>query len=295
MINHYLTLLLLSTMILSCEDVIHVDVDGRTEDLVIDAWIDNRPQQQVIALTLSKNLFDTQPSIKVSDAEVMVHNLSTGAMYDFEYHIDNQNYIWQPADSNQIGDVNDIIELTVHHNGETYSSQTTINRVPAIDSIGQEYLENEIFYDDGYYLQFYARDFQGQGDAYWIKAYKNGEYISNTANLNIAFDAGFDAGSRIDGIVFINPIRELINPIGDDDLQIPWEIGEYVNVEIHSLTEEAFTFLDIARDQINNGNNGIFALPQANVKSNIYDSSGKRGLGFFNVAAVSNNEHTVMQ
>ena len=67
----------------------------------------------------------------------------------------------------------------------------------------------------------------------------------------------------------------------------PYNEGDVVRVEIHSISNEAFNFLEVARDQINNGDNGIFSIPLANTRTNITSEEGKAVLGFFNIAAVS--------
>ena len=103
----------------------------------------------------------------------------------------------------------------------------------------------------------------------------------------------FDGGSGVDGIIFIPPIRELTNRIDDDGLQIPYDEGDTVLVEIHSISNAGFQFLETARDQINNGNNGIFSLPQANTRTNVSSEGGLPVVGFFNVAGVSESSRVI--
>lgn len=287
--NIYCILVIMSSLAyISCTDVISIDIEGSEGDLVVDGWIDNRNQAQVIRLSLSQEYFDNTNPPVAQGATVTVVNRTKGINYDFIDINDNGFYTWNPTGTIQsLGDPQDQLLLTIDYNGDQYQSSTQIQRVPVIDSITQEYRENEVFLDDGIYTQFFARDFEGTGDSYWIKSYKNGEYLKDANELNIAFDAGFDAGSQIDGIIFITPIREFINEKDDDGLDVPWEVGDSLTVEIHSLTTDAFNFLEITRDQINNGDNGIFALPLANVRTNITNAQEKRVLGFFNVAAVS--------
>jgi hypothetical protein len=90
---------------------------------------------------------------------------------------------------------------------------------------------------------------------YGRKAYKNGVFLNKPTELNIAYDAAFDAGGGIDGITFITPIRELINRFPDPDTDDDFETAQYVaddqvHVEIHSIINEVFMFLQMARDQI---------------------------------------------
>ncbi len=285
-------LLLLSIIgMYACEDVIDIDVESASGDLVIDAWIDNRNQTQQINLTLAQGYFDnTNPSI-AAGAEVVVNNITKGQSFEFESN--SSYYSWSPQNTEQLGEVGDVLQLFISYEGQEYTAETSIMRVPSVDSITQEFIDDEVFLDDGIYTEFFARDFSGTGDAYWIKTYKNGEFLNDATEINIAFDAGFDAGSMVDGIIFIPPIRDLANELDGDGLPIAWESGEEIRVEIHSLTEPAFNFMEITRDQISNGSNGIFALPLANVRSNIVKSDGSSALGFFNVAAVSSMEKTI--
>ena len=74
----------------------------------------------------------------------------------------------------------------------------------------------------------------------------------------------------------------------------PWQPGDLIRVEIHSISLEAFTFLDIARDQMVNGDNTIFAIPLANTRGNVVNQmTGERALGIFNVANVSAQEREI--
>ena len=137
-------------------------------------------------------------------------------------------------------------------------------------------------------------DFEGDGDTYWIKAYKNGVFLNKPNEMNIAFDAGLSVGSNSDGLIFIPPIRELTNPVPDSigvaDEVSPWAPGDICKVEIHSISNNAFSFMSLVRDQILNGNNGIFGEPLANAQGNVTASDDSSVLGIFNVANVSTLE-----
>jgi cobyrinic acid a,c-diamide synthase len=68
-------------------------------------------------------------------------------------------------------------------------------------------------------------------------------------------------------------------------------VGDSVYVEIHSITPEAFNFLNQVVIQIDRpgGFSELFAAPLANVSTNIsnMNSNGKPVVGFFCVSAVS--------
>jgi hypothetical protein len=168
-----------------------------------------------------------------------------------------------------------------------------MNDVPPIDSITQEFREDEFGSPDGIYAQFFARDLIGEGNTYWIKTYKNGVFLNKPLEINLAYDAGFSAGSAVDGLIFIPPIREAINRVPDEDTDdnsdvAPWAVDDEIKVEIHSISLEAFNFMGTAQRQMINGLNGIFSEPVINTPGNIINTTGsEKILGVFNVAAVS--------
>ncbi|MEE9373007.1 MAG: DUF4249 domain-containing protein [Saprospiraceae bacterium] len=285
-----LPILILSFFFNSCEDVIEIEIANTQSQLVVDAWLTNEDKLQTISLTQSQQYFENTTPIPVIGASVTINN-NNGNSFEFLDDNNDGKYIWEPVMGEFFGSTDDEFILSIAINSELYHGVTKLKRVPIIDSLIQEFRENEIFLDDGIYVEFFARDFSGTGDAYWIRSYKNGNYLGKASELNIAYDSGFDSGSQIDGLIFIPPIREFINEIDDNNIDIPWKVGEVSRVELHSLSLEAFNFLEITRDQINNGSNGIFSIPLANTKSNITNTNANSpALGFFNIAAVSVKE-----
>ena len=275
----------------SCTDVIDIHLNPTESRLVVDAWLNTKPEAQTIRLTRSQSYFDNTFASGIASAEVSVDN-DLGQTFLFTDHGDG-NYIWTPDSTETLGEVGTQFSLRILWDGKQYSANSEIKRVPQIDSIQIEVRKDELGYADGHYAAMFARDFPGTGDTYWIKAYKNGQYLNKPQELNIAYDAAFDAGGEIDGIVFIPPIRELINRYPDpdtgDDFDVPpYAPGDTVHVEIHSITGDAFQFLQTARDQMTNGDNTIFAIPIANTKGNVFnDADGSPVLGYFCVSAVS--------
>ena len=140
--------------------------------------------------------------------------------------------------------------LNVFVDGMRFSGTSIMNPVPPIDSITFQYQEEDFFIAEDYYLaEFVATDLIGVGNTYWIKAWKNGIYLNKPSEINIAYDAGFSAGGNIDGQVFIQPIQELINPFDPDDVdeelfEPPYSIDDTAYVEIHSINQSAFYFLN---------------------------------------------------
>jgi len=175
-----------------------------------------------------------------------------------------------------------------------FEAEAYIGRVPVIDSLTFLFEEELGFFPNRYTAEFWARDPAGKGDTYWIKAWKNDTLLLRPSEINVAFDAGFSEGGNLDGVTFITPIRQAINPFNTDEegnFLSPYLPGDTLAVEIHSISKQAFTFLNevIIQTDRSGGFAELFAAPASNVGTNIVNQNpnGKKALGFFNVAAIS--------
>jgi hypothetical protein len=282
-------ILFLTTLLLtSCEDVIDLDTETGPVQLVVDGWITNDSGKQEIKLTLSSAYFDNSSPKPALNAEVIIND-NLGNTYAF---LDTQNtgtYTWQPAGNDTLGHIGRNYTLHIKYSGEEFTSFNEIRRVPPIDSM--VYTEESLPFEpekgpkDGYMAEFYARDLVGDGDCYWIKAFRGRKRYKNTgANISIAYDAAFNAGSSADGLIFIQPVRSSITI---DELFIAQDT---VGVELHSITKEAFHFLSQVRTEAQNG--GIFGTPPTNIAGNIANKNpnGPKALGYFGASAISRAE-----
>jgi hypothetical protein len=203
-------------------------------------------------------------------------------------------YQWDPSSTGPIAEVSDSLVLDITIGEDQYRAGSKMNRVPDIDSITYRFEEENLFLPDSYFAEFWSRDIIGPGDTYWIKSYKNGVFLNQPSEINIAYDAGFSEGGNVDGLIFIPPVRDAINPFEedeDDEFVSPFVDGDSVYVEIHSITNETFLFLNDLRIQIDRpgGFAELFAVPLSNVRTNILYLGNREPVvvaGFFNVAAV---------
>jgi len=274
---HYIYILFIIGAITmhSCEDPIDVELEDAE-------------------LTESQSYFNNNFTAGITGANVVVTR-NDGQEFIFD-EVGDGNYTWT-SNGNALGEVNDNFQLEVNVNGDILTSETTLNRVPIVDSIYQEFV-TDMGLVDGIMIEILTRDLVGVGDTYWIKTFKNGVFLNKADEINIAYDAGFDSNAETDGFIFIPPIRFLLNPFEDDNptdsIDIPSYVpGDHARVEIHSISNDAYTFLETMRDQLLNSDNGIFAEPLANTRGNVTSSSGKTVLGVFNVAAISAAERTI--
>lgn len=292
------TLLLLGLIgIMACEEVIDVDLQDAEPILVVDAWINNRiGENQIILLTTTLPYFSESVQPTISGASVTITD-ELGNNFVFN-EVESGRYEWRPSIAQPtIGVEGTSFELSVLVNGSSYTSMTTMGRVPEIDSISIEQEEQSAFIsiDDFYIAQFWATDLVGPGDAYWIKTVKNGVPLNKPSEISLAFDSGTTQGGNFDGVPFILPIRQSINPLEVDENDLflsPYLPGDSVYVEIHSISVEAFQFLTevrLATDRPG-GFGELFSSPLSNVPTNIKNTNTAiEGdvIGYFNVASVS--------
>ncbi|MCA6381107.1 MAG: DUF4249 domain-containing protein [Cytophagales bacterium] len=280
--------------LLSCETKIDPALENADALLVVDAWVNNKPGNQVITLTKTQSYFDSSLPPAVTGANVTVVD-NAGKVFAFnEDPAVKGNYVWKPVGNERLGVTGTSFKLTIQAEGEVYEASSKMGRTPQIDTLILAKNEPEQTNPEFYFAEFIARDFAGAGDTYWIRATKNGVLLNKPSDLNVAYDAGFSAGGKIDGFIFITPIRRGINPNDTDanDAAVsPYVPGDSVYVEINSITVQAFDYLQQVQVQTDRpgGFGELFARPLSNVSTNIVNvnKNGKKALGFFNVAAVS--------
>ena len=289
-----ITNLLIVILTMACEKRIDPGLEEAPDVTIVDAWINDKNEPQVIYIKRSLPYFEAYDLPGVSGAEVRVVNENGEQFWFFESETIAGEYIWMPpSDSVKIGTVGDRFVLDIKMNGTQLGSFSEMNRVPDIDSITFKLASDNPILKGSFLAQVWADDFPGVGDNYWLKAFKNGVYLSKPSEINIAFDAGFSRGDNVDGVTFNKFIRTGVNPYDQDDngdIISPYMPGDSLFVEIHSLTNLAYSYLFEVSVQTNRpgGFAEIFAVPLANVGSNIVNVTNEEVVtGFFCVSSVS--------
>lgn len=274
----------------ACEDVITVPVKPGPERLVVDAFINNLPQKQVIRITKSIPYFNqpgTEPG--VTGAQVAVVDTTGGNTQLFIFADSGEgNYIFHPnAATGDTFKVGHNYVLLVVEGTDTLVSFSRMNPTVKIDSLKINAEDGTTLgFKKGNYIELVANDLPGEGNTYWIKSFRNDSFRSNIQDLNVAYDMT-QTPNRQDGGLFIWPIRiGAINNFGR-----PWKKDEKARVEVHSINKETYAYLNQIYSESQNG--GLFATPPINIFTNIFNLNPKktRALGgFFNMAAVARVE-----
>lgn len=268
-----------------CEDPISVPSEFAGPQLVVDAWLTNADELQTIRLSQTVDYFTGGQPPTVSGADIQVCNERTDQCFTFAEETAGE-YTWTPQAGQTLGQGGDTYTLRMEVDDNTFQAVTSSNRTARIDSIQLNFEEESLILEEGIYGQVFAFDSLGRGDTYWIRAFKNGQLLNRPVENTIAWDATFDPGADVDGTYFIAPIRASINEIDDEGAFVPYQPDDEIYVEVHSISQEAFRFLSIALEQIQN--EGLFAVPLANAQGNVTSTdTGEPILGIFNVAEVS--------
>ncbi len=283
---------LLPFLLFACNTDISPELPQADAPVAIDAFIYHKAEDQVITVIRANQYFDRSTPEGVSNAQVTVVDLENDDVYFFAEDTPG-SYVWTPeSPTDSFGIIGNSYLMNVEFEGRTYNALSSINRVVPVDSITWRLEEEEPFSDGDYFVgEFWSTDAPGEGDAYWIKSWKNGVILNKPSEINIAIDGAFSEGDNADNITFIPPIRDAVSPFefDDDDVLIdPFVIGDSLYVEINSLTREAHFFLQSVQIQTDRegGFGELFATPLANVPGNIFSSDpDEKVVGFFSMSA----------
>jgi len=296
--SNLVLLVIMICIFFSCEKTIYPELEPTPPTLVVEAWLNDKYEKQIVQLTMLQTYFDDSTPQGVNGATVTVTNDLDSVYHFVDDGTNTGTYQWIPTDKT-FGAVGRKYTLTVAVNGETYTATSQMNRGCPVDSITFQTAKdaNEAYIPEiSYIAQFWATDSVGVGDTYWIRAYKNGAELNKPSEINIAYDAGLGPGENgFDGIEFAAPVRRGINPFDNDPnnsnkILPPYVVGDSVYVEIWSITNATFEHFQQVEDQTqqNTGFGALFNKPLGNVSSNLSNtnSNGTPVVGFFSVSSV---------
>lgn len=273
----------ITLLFVSCEKVIDIKLDQGTSQLAVDAFIDNKPGIQVIKLTKTAGYFNNAPCPAAIGATVSIVD-SDSNLFNFIDNSGTGKYEWMPSVGDTLIRLAHSYTLTINYNSEQYKATSFAFPVPPVDSLNYEFLKgNGPSSAEANYASFYSRDISGMPNFYWIKSFVNGTFLNKPSDLIVSQDGAF-GGEGADGLPFILPIRQSINP------EKGLVSGDTISVEVHSINPETFFFFQQTIQQTQNG--GLFATPPANVISNIKNinpGSTSKAVGFFNTALIASN------
>lgn len=272
----------------SCEDVVQIELDKGSPLIVIDAFINNLRQDQVIKISRNTDYFSTSNPEGISGATVVLTDLTENKDYVFSY-TNNGKYVYTLASNDTIAKINHQYKLTVTLDGGVYVANSIQKRPCSIDSISV--IENDGSFGFGppqdpnqpkkFLCVLFAKDkVDSETDFYWIKTYRNDTLFNAPGDLNVNVDGtgGEVEFTGTDSVEFTAPSTLL----GFKD----YLENDVCRVEVNSITRQTYNFFVQAQAQINNG--GLFATTPENVRTNFSSPKDKtKAVGWFSISSVA--------
>src|SRR5687768_10267070 len=86
----------------SCEDVVQIELEEGSKLYVIDAFVNDLRQDQVIRVNTNDSYFSNREAPPVPNANVVLKDLTINKNYTFNY-TSNGNYVYKITDTDTIG------------------------------------------------------------------------------------------------------------------------------------------------------------------------------------------------
>lgn len=239
-------------LMISCEEVIEVELDESAPRLVVEASLlwqkGTEGNFQVIKLTTTAPYFDdgTPPA---ENALVSVTS-ETGEIYNFE-EIDPGIY----ANEQFAPEINKRYELSIVYQDETYTAMETLIPVSELQFIEQN--SNGGFGGEDTELKIYYNDPEGVDNYYLFR------FLFDNLSIQISEDEFTDGN-----LSFAYFSSEDLNP------------GEEVGFEIQGISERFYEYIFILRSQAGTNGGGPFQTQPTTVRGNIVNITNPENFAF---------------
>ncbi len=232
------------TALTACQEQIDIAIPPTDKKVVIEAEVSTEQDSSYVRITETADYYSTAPVPVVSNATVQVNGIS------FSYL---GNGLYKPA-SPFVGEVNKTYQLTVTHNGKTYTSSSTLIPMFSVDSVTPLYKPAEGFLEEGYTVLYFANDTRPQTKYTY---YRFG-IVSHVTHADSLFE---------NKILFDNASTQY----GRYTFEIPFlrlQVGDTCIQQFRSVDKAMFEFLRAYNSQTS-GAPGPFQVPPANLPTNI--------------------------
>jgi hypothetical protein len=270
--KNIICLVLLISLVLSCEKTINLDLNQTESILVIEGLLTNQPGRQFVKLSKTVGFNDAGAPPAVSGAVVYVERPGKNPV---NYKEESPGYYVPEEDFT--GEVGNEYTLYVESEGTTYTATEAMYHVPPFDSLSVRLNEDELEDPDeeGYFYEvlFYIKEPQQTTDYYLLKVLRN-DTIQNWDGEGIFYTDDTFLSGNIQG--FPTPIF-----FAERDM---------ATVEMYSISRDGYVyFLDL--DENINSDGGMFDGRPANVRSNVKGGA----VGYFQVSALATDNIRVLE
>jgi hypothetical protein len=258
-------------VLLSCEDVVDVDLNETEPRLVIEAsinWFKNTAgNEQTIKLSLSAPFFDEN----VPPANGAIIQITDTNSNVFNFTEDGTTGVY--INTNFIPVIDETYTLIINYNGETYSAEETLKSVSPIDFVEQN--NDGGFTGEDIELKAYYTDPANEENYYFF------EFISDipvVPTLEV-YEDRFTDGNQIFGFYT------------EEDL----EAGDDVTIRNYGVSKRFYDFMFILLQQGSDDSGGPFETQPATVRGNCINETNPDNFpfGYFRLSEVDEVIYTV--
>jgi hypothetical protein len=273
-IKLYIALILTSFSILSCEDVVDVDLDTANPKLVIDASLKWQKGEtgnvQTIKLSTTTDFYSTTIP-PATGATVSVINLSSDIAIIYNF-IETAPGTYVCTNFNPI--INNEYQLIVVYAGEIYKATSKLMPTPVIEFDEQTMIPG-FGGDEMVQVKFYFVD-NGNEDNFYLVGAKN----SNIAypEYGVITDEFFQ-GNMMFGVYI------------DDELKA----GDVIDYSLQGITEKYSNYMNKLLSIAGSDGGSPFATPPATLRGNIVNQNNADNypLGYFHLSEIDTGSYTI--
>lgn len=255
-------------LLLSCEEVVHLDMDTASPRLVVEASINwykgSQGNYQIINLSTTTDFYNnTIP--EATGATVFITN-SKGTTFNFEELRRAGQYICDYF----VPIIGETYTLTINYKGETYISTEKMLPVPDLLNADQETAR---IIDDVVAVKAYFNDPADETNFYMHRFTKEGKRAQSAV-----FDDRFVNGN------YTYTLRIY------DDLKP----GERLTIELYGISPQYYDYMSKILLNISEGNTGPFEVAPAQIRGNIINKKNNSNFafGYFRLSEVSIIDYT---
>ena len=270
--------IIINIVLISCTDVIDVEVPTAAPRLVIEASLDWEKgtigNEQIIKLSTSTPYFDSEINNIVIGASVKVSNDNDGTEFVFDDQ-NNGNY----KITNFIPVLNQSYTLEVVYNGEIYIAHE--NLLPVVDIV-DIYQSKEVGSDDeALEVNLDFNDPSEEGNYYLFKVQEQADSLPHFLDISDEFTNG-------------NLISVFYEREEDEDInQEEFKPGDIVDIKFYGISEQYYNYIGLLIQQYESVGDPFSTIPVA-LRGNCTNMTNpvNYAFGYFRLTQVVKESYT---
>lgn len=257
--------------LISCENVVTVDLETAEPKLVIDASLKwqkgTTGNEQTILLSTTAGFYEDNVPAAIG-ATVFVTN-ENNDVFTFTEITNTGEYFCDYF----VPEIDQTYTLTVIYNGEIYTATETLKEVPAITNVEQD--DNGGFTGDQIEVKFFYNDIPNVDNYYLIQFNTS---ITILPEYDVISDEFFQ-GNQMFGLY----INEDLNPTNT------------VTLTLQGISESYYNYMNILLGIAGSNGGSPFQTPPATVRGNIINETNfdNYALGFFRLSETDTMDYVI--